>query len=608
MPITLGKGLVLPDDAVTQTLVVYGGKGMGKTVFGAVLAEELAKARKRFSVIDPVGRSWGLRWGADGKSDGLKILILGGRHGDMPIHPHGGAAIADLVVNEDVDTLIDISSYADGKGWTHGEKLRFVGDYCNRLYEEGQRRRRPMMQIIDEAGRFAMQQIPHGAVDAAKCLGAVEQLVELGRNAGIGVCLITQRSARMAKSVSELASAMVAFRTVGPNSVTAILDWFGEHVEKAKWKELLEQLRSLPRGTALVVSPGWLELEAAFPIRMRHTYDSSATPKGGGEHRVQGGRTPDLAKYQKLLASVVAEAQANDPKHLRANLSRAQSMIAELERQVAKANQAPPKPGKPEKVEKIVEKVTKVPSLTDKQLETLLGRIDAAIDAAKDRILTPLGELRDQVLQAQKAGMLALEKTAVAAVTNFTAEKMHRSPLTPPVRPIAPLHKAPDKPTKHTAPGELQLGTGGMRRMLTALAQSPHGLTRNQIAVRAGMRQSGSFRNYMSALRQAGYIASNGEVNFATDAGVAALGDYEPLPTGRALFAYWCRELGSGEARLLQVIHEARAGVSREQIAEAAGMQQSGSFRNYMSKLNVLQLIRKLPGGLVEASEDLYDA
>jgi hypothetical protein len=33
--------LSLPLDAVTQTLVVYGGKGMGKTNFGGVLCEEL---------------------------------------------------------------------------------------------------------------------------------------------------------------------------------------------------------------------------------------------------------------------------------------------------------------------------------------------------------------------------------------------------------------------------------------------------------------------------------------------------------------------------------------------------------------------------------------
>lgn len=33
--------LSLPTDTVTSTIIAYGGKGMGKTVLGAVVAEEL---------------------------------------------------------------------------------------------------------------------------------------------------------------------------------------------------------------------------------------------------------------------------------------------------------------------------------------------------------------------------------------------------------------------------------------------------------------------------------------------------------------------------------------------------------------------------------------
>lgn len=597
MPLVLGKGLELPEDAVTQTMVVYGGKGMGKTVFGAVLAEELARKRKRFSVIDPVGRSWGLRWGADGKSDGLKILILGGRHGDLPIHPKGGAAIADLVVNEDVDTLIDISSHADGKGWTHGEKLRFVGDYCNRLYEEGQRRRRPMMQIIDEAGRFAMQQIPHGAVDAAHCLGAVEQLVELGRNAGIGVCLITQRSARMAKSVSELASAMIAFRTVGPNSVQAILDWFGEHVEKPKWKLLLEQLRTLTIGEALVVSPGWLELEQAFKIRMRHTFDSSATPKGGGDHRVSGGRAPNLDKYRKLMADTVAAAEAMDPKKLQAKLQAAEAEIRKL--QQAK----PPVAAKPQQVATIVEKIVKVPALTEDQLERMLGRIDGAVRTLHDNVLSQVAGLRNAVIETKNAnGKISHGASAVRTL-----------PAKPIPAPSAGKLQTVTVPRKADAPTQV-VGTdgkapsGGLRRIMISLAQCPNGLTRSQIAVRAGLRQSGSFRNYMSTARTSGWLTSNGTQNYITEAGVAALGEYEPLPSGSGLFDYWVKDLGGGASRILQAVHaDRRQGLTREQISEQTGLAQSGSFRNYMSKLNTLQLIERNADGLVIASEDLYD-
>jgi uncharacterized protein len=247
----LGPKLRLPAlEAQTQTLVVYGGKGMGKTNFAAVLAEELAGARLRFSWIDPVGVAWGLRHSSDGRGAGVEVLILGGIHGDLPIEPTAGAIVADLVVDEDVSVIIDISRRSNGTMWSKGEKIKFVRDYCVRLYSRQGERRRPLMQIIDEAGRFVPQMLPKGssAIDLAECMGAIEELVELGRNVGVGVALFTQRSARMNKSVSELAEMMVAFRTVGPNSIDAILDWFGEHVPKDRQRALVERLREPRRG------------------------------------------------------------------------------------------------------------------------------------------------------------------------------------------------------------------------------------------------------------------------------------------------------------------------------------------------------------------------
>jgi len=192
-------------EAQTQTIVVYGGKGMGKTNFGSVVAEELAANGLRFSWLDPVGVSWGLKHSSDGRGPGVELLILGGIHGDLPIVPTAGEVVADFVVDEDVSVIIDISRHASGKMWSGGEKTRFVLEYMKRLYSRQGERRRPLMQIIDECGRFAPENPPKGAIDIMECRAAIEEVVELGRNVGIGVMLMTQRSARMAKSVSESA-------------------------------------------------------------------------------------------------------------------------------------------------------------------------------------------------------------------------------------------------------------------------------------------------------------------------------------------------------------------------------------------------------------------
>lgn len=100
MKLRISDGLSLPIATVTSTLIVYGGKGMGKTNLGAVLVEELTRAGLRWSVLDPMGVWWGLRHAQDGEGPGIECLILGGARGDIPIEPTGGAVVADLVADE----------------------------------------------------------------------------------------------------------------------------------------------------------------------------------------------------------------------------------------------------------------------------------------------------------------------------------------------------------------------------------------------------------------------------------------------------------------------------------------------------------------------------
>jgi len=78
MKLKIAADLSLPLDAVTATIVAYGGKGMGKTNLGSVLVEELSRVGLRWAWLDPLGVSWGLRHGAAGTGPGVECLILGG--------------------------------------------------------------------------------------------------------------------------------------------------------------------------------------------------------------------------------------------------------------------------------------------------------------------------------------------------------------------------------------------------------------------------------------------------------------------------------------------------------------------------------------------------
>lgn len=573
MKVNVSAELKLPTDVVTSTGVVYGGKGMGKTSLLAVLMEELARCGLRFSAIDAMGVLWGIRFDLTGKGPGIEVLILGGIHGDIPIEPTGGSVVADLVADEDVSVVIDISRRRDGTMWSISERVRFVTDYCKRLYMRQGEKRRPILQLIDEAARFAPQMVRSGEMEVAACMGAVAVLVEEGRNVGIGCWLFTQRSARLNKDVAELADSMIAFRTSGPNSVKAVLAWMGEHVESKKLGAYGEKLRGLPRGTALVISSGWLGFEGFVPFRARSTFDSSATPKAGESlKKVSNGAKPDLDKYAARMAETIERALAADPKALQAKVA---SLQAELKK--ALAVKAPAeiqikeryvfKPGEVERFEKAVEKIC------------LLGRdlsskIAEARSSANPHAPTP----------AQWSAMVKAQTA------------------TPPPRTTPP----PRAPVAAT--GDATIGNSGLRRMLIALAQRPQGLTNRQLGVRAGVSsKSGTFSTYLSKARANGWIEGRGDLKI-TEAGIAALGSYEPLPEGAALAAYWISDLGeSGAARMLRVLVDNHPNpLSNDKLGELANISaKSGTFSTYLSKLRSLELVTGR--GELLASAELFE-
>jgi hypothetical protein len=589
----ISPDLSLPLDIVTSTLVVYGTKGMGKTVLAAVLAEELAAVGLRWAWLDPLGVGYGIRYAADGRGPGVECLILGGVHGDIPIQPDGGAAVADVVVEERINILIDFSRKKSGEMWSIGEKIRFVTAYAKRLFQrQGDiikgRRREPLFQILDEAARYIPQNFSAGNPEIAMCVSAWQQLVEEGRNVALGVGLVTQRSARMNKDVSELADAMFAFRTIGPNSLGAVLDWLGEHVERGRIKDLAAQVRKLPKGSALVVSPGWLEVERVIAIRMRKTFDSSATPKAGQRAKTArgDGAKPNLDAIRTRMAETIEKGKADDPRELR-------KRILELEKQVkAKVVPVVNKVGKTERVE------VKVPFVPDKQLR----RIES-LGNKLGNLSSRAGDLSLQMKQTTED----LLRIAAANVVKAVPATPQRQVPSPAPAPRAALVKSPPKtairPLK--AP-PVTNGSGlpaGERAVLIAVAQTPDGATRQQISILSGYKKS--TRNaYLSRLTVAGYVEETGDLFVATEQGLGELGsNFEPLPTGDALREHWRQNLPDGERRVFEVVVDSYPdSVDRDTIGERTEFKKS--TRNaYISRLKARKIVIIARDGVTAAKE-----
>jgi hypothetical protein len=302
--------------------------------------------------------------------------------------------------------------------------------------------------------------------------------------------------------------------------------------------KLVDELPSLPIGTMWAWSPQWLQVLRKVRIAAKTTYDASATPKVG-ERRVQRELKPlNLDDLKSKMAATIERDKATNPREL-------QRQIADLKRQLASRPETPPK---------IIEK----PVVTDKQIGDV-SRIVERLEAEGQR----------RIEDGQRIQQTAREfASALRAVTQ---------------QPVRPTPTRPTLAVQNTARAERRAASGdagdlpkGERAVLIAVAQYPDGAEREQLTVLTGYKRS-SRDAYLQRLRERGYINTNGERIFATDDGIAALGNaYEPLPTGQALRDYWIARLPEGERRILEVlIGQWPAAVPRDDLDEPTGYKRS---------------------------------
>lgn len=577
MTLQLAVDLSIPTDAVTQTFAILAKRGVGKTYTASVLVEELLKAGLHAVVVDPVGVWWGLRASADGKRPGLPIVILGGDHGDVPLEVTAGQAIADLVVDEGISAVIDLAHFRKS------EQVRFMTDFAERLYH---RNREPLQLVLDEADAFAPQRPQKGQ---ERMLGAVEDLVRRGRARGIGVTLVTQRSAVLNKDVLTQAEVLITLRTIAPQDRDAIDAWIKVHGTPEQREELMKSLPSLPIGTAWFWSPGWLDVFQRVGIRKRETFDSSATPTVGQRPKTPGQLAPiDIEKLRKRIAATIEKAKAEDPRELRRR-------IADLERQLQGHAPAP-------KIEKVIERV-EIPVIGDKQIERLdqvvstLSQVGAQLIATAQEIAAALAPWKPQHVEP----LAVPERTVARPARPAPAPQQTRLGLTPPV--AAPTNGSPSAEAPQLRAGE--------RRMPQVLARHyPMKVTRAQLGTLSKFTHTGgTFGAYFSTLKRNGLIEeTDGEIQITT-AGLDYPGTDVPQQpqTTAELLELWRGALRAGERKMLdELVAIYPHALTREELGERTGYTASGgTFGAYLSTLRRNGLVA-IDGDAVRASETLF--
>jgi hypothetical protein len=552
----IADDLVLPLEIVTEKVAFLGRTGSGKTYAAMKLAELMLEVGAQIVALDPVGVWYGLRIGGP-----WNVYIFGGLHGDFPLEPTSGALLADLIIDRGISVILDVSQFIPS------EQQCFAKDFAHRFFHRKKASPSAVHLFMEECQEFIPEN-PTGL--EAQTLGEFQRLWKLGRNFGIGGSLISQRPQEIAKKALNMSGTMFAFQMTGPQERKAVKLWVADKGIAVDIESVLQRLNI---GQPHVESPTFLEVSRTVRILPKQTADVSSTPIVGARSKEQPLTSIDVEKFKSEMAETIERSKADDPKELR-------KQIAELRKQLSASAVDP-----------------------------------AAVEKAEARGYDKAREQWADVYESAKAEIVHLRKQ-VQTIAEISAGLLSRdAPKTSPVhdipvparRPAPAVHKpAPivHKPANSSHRADSSL-SGAERRILTVLAQYPAGKDNTALAHLAGYTVNGHFNNMLGSLRSKGY-ANRGNPVTATPEGVAALGDYEPLPSGEDLRNYWRNKVSSSERRILDPLLDVYPnGLEPVELARRAGYTVNGHFNNMLGHLRTIEIVQR--GTPIRASDTLFE-
>jgi hypothetical protein len=561
--------LPFPEKLLASHVAILAKTGAGKSYLCQGIAEHLLAKGERVCLIDPTDRYWGLRMGPRGGKSGLDITIFGGDRGDVALQPNHGHALAEIVGRSATSTIIST------KRLSKDNRARFAADFFERLLAVNQG---ILHLVIDEAHLFAPQQGSKAAGFTPRMLAATNEICSSGRGMGICIIMVTQRPAKFHNDALSCAETLIPMRMWLPHDIEQVKDWVKHWASLDQAKELLASIPQLPTGEGWVWAPEQGILKRIAVPRI-NTYDSGAPGASAAAPNLQ---PMDLGAIEAKLAKAGEAVLAEDPRAI-------QQRVRQLEAEIKTLKSVPAEPGATE------------------------------------------AELRDRHAQGVRVGEETLRRQATALLRSLSGEliKDIQGRIDDAVKKLdaskAPIETEPQAPRRVMRRADTMASAGNPkvaaatgarlskaeRKILTALAQYPQGRTKGQVAVLAAYSSSGGgFNNALGALRSAGRISGSGEMLIITDIGVADLGPFDPLPTGRALLDFWLPQLSKAEREALIVLVDHYP----EYMEKAAIAEQTptgyepdgGGFNNALGRLRTLELITRDPQNGIRASDNLF--
>lgn len=599
---------------------VLGIRDSGKTYTATGLAEQLLdansgkqKAGIPFVVLDPTGVWRFLRVPGAGK--GYPVIVVGGADGDLPLKAATAGKIVEAALRGAASIVFNLSGQI-----SKGEMRKIVTDCVNVLMDKN-----PQYGLrhvfIEEAAEFVPQRVSDGIVYAA-----VEKLVRVGGNMGLGVTLVNPRTQNLNKEVLELCDNIFLHRQKGTNSLKHLQGWFDAVGAEAP-KVMVQSISKLKSGECFA----WLR-DMDEPKLVHVQQKNSFHPNRRDLQALTGKQVKRvdaadlIAALKHELPQVEAEMNANDPALLRAEIARLTKEVA------AKPAAAPPAP----KVDVRADN-TRVRSegynagyaAGKKLAERYKAKIEKAWTGTYQRILIGNAEWLENVV-AKRDLPTILREVALDIpkdIDRLWGEVFASDVGLPPT--VADFKEVPKTepramPVSQSAPsvnytpgsGDLADLGGPEQRIMKSLAwwkaMGFEYLSRPQVAFLARYSPtSSSFTNPLGALRTKGLITYPSEGSVAlTDEGSTRAAPPDDVGLDHAsLRKAILKELDGPQTRIMEPLMEAYPDeVDRPTLAGGAQYSPtSSSFTNPLGSLRTLGLLTYPRDGYVKAARWLFE-
>lgn len=567
----------IPDVALARHIAVVGETGSGKTHDTKTIVEHVVGEGYRVCVLDTIKSDWwGITSSANGKRPGLPFKIIGGPRGHVPLHSGAGKAIGQLVGEGKLPlSIIDMADLEPGG------PQRFFEHFAQALWKH---MRGVIYLVIEEAHELApKERSGFGAENMA--IHWAKKLATGSRTKGIRLIIASQRTQAVHNALLGSCGTLLAHSLSLPADQKPIIDWLNANVrDKALRGAIEEDLAFLPTGTAWAccAKDNFFQ-KVRFPAIA--TFDNSATPdKDADEFDVTTAPVnPD--ELRAIIGDAVKDAEANDPKALKAEIGKLKAEIGKLSvsRPAAPDNKA---------YERSVEAARKEGFGE--------GYGQGWTEGDRTGFARGAGVALDQGFGAVRDALKAFAGVQfVPGTPPKRAHSLHSAPLQRVVtgvpataaREVAnPAPRAPRSDTGLEAPLQRIIDAIKWWNVIGVNAPSPA-----QVGFIAKYAPTGgTWTTYLSRLRTRGLLAARGDLAL-TPEGHEAANHPEDLPTGEILRE---RILGMLDAPLQKILRPLIAAYPDSLSAAEAGEQSGyaptgGTWTTYLSRLRSRELIER---------------